>query len=106
MTCFSSKYRNSFKQLKCCGADGPADWSRSVFNGYYETTAPEIGIPKTSWNAAPLSSTQFNVPVSCCKLTDAAECQTATKNIEVGDLPLAAINNDVSITFFVELIFL
>ena len=38
-------FNQRFFQLHCCGADGPIDWSMSVYNkvGYpYET--PEIGI--------------------------------------------------------------
>ena len=35
-------------QLRCCGADGPEDWARSVFNGFRDLDhAPEIGIPRT-----------------------------------------------------------
>ena len=35
-------------QLRCCGAEGPEDWARSVFNGFRDLDhAPEIGIPRT-----------------------------------------------------------
>ena len=35
-------------QLRCCGAEGPEDWARSVFNGFRDIDhAPEIGIPRT-----------------------------------------------------------
>ena len=34
--------------LRCCGAEGPEDWARSVFNGFRDLDhAPEIGIPRT-----------------------------------------------------------
>jgi hypothetical protein len=39
------------------------------------------------------------VPVSCCKQTNSTECLAAVRNLELADLPLAAINNDVSHIF-------
>ena len=40
-------------QLRCCGAEGPEDWARSVFNGFRDLDhAPEIGIPRTQADVA------------------------------------------------------
>jgi len=44
--------------LECCGANGPADWSESIFNGY-ERKSMELGV--NAKNRGP-----FYIPKSCC----------------------------------------
>lgn len=74
--------------LQCCGADGPKDWARSVYNGYYENTAPEIGIPKKMGSNILLSiSSPFNIPKSCCKLPDTKECDRDVQQVDPSNLP-------------------
>lgn len=80
--------------LKCCGADGPVDWSRSVYNGYYENTAPEIGIPKNSASLGLNLGTAFDIPKSCCKESDSQECVLAVTNVVANNMPYAYINKD------------
>ncbi|XP_005180417.2 CD82 antigen [Musca domestica] len=47
------------KNLKCCGADGPADWATSRFNNVDRTNIVDIAI--SSMNVF------YNIPESCCK---------------------------------------
>jgi len=52
--------------LECCGAEGPADWSKSLLNGYTENSK-ELGV-----NAKPTGA--FFIPRSCCINPHQAPC--------------------------------
>jgi len=45
--------------LNCCGANGPSDWARSLYNGNNWETK-EIGVPGEARGS-------FSIPLSCCK---------------------------------------
>eukprot|EP00096_Caligus_rogercresseyi_P005766 TRINITY_DN2177_c0_g1_i1.p1 TRINITY_DN2177_c0_g1~~TRINITY_DN2177_c0_g1_i1.p1 ORF type:complete len:250 (-),score=53.79 TRINITY_DN2177_c0_g1_i1:698-1447(-) len=63
--------------LECCGADGPSDWAVSVFNGYIDNNAPEIGIPRSRRDPKEKHGLSFNMPSSCCVDPGSNECLSA-----------------------------
>ncbi|XP_040570131.1 CD9 antigen isoform X2 [Lepeophtheirus salmonis] len=63
--------------LECCGAEGPSDWSISIFNGYIENNAPEIGIPRSLGDPRDKLGRNFNLPQSCCVDIKSNDCLTA-----------------------------
>lgn len=56
---FFLSLRSAPLQLKCCGADGPADWATSRFNNVDRTNIVDIAV--SSMNVF------YNIPESCCK---------------------------------------
>ena len=104
MRCESDRTPSPCFQLQCCGADGPSDWSRSVYNGWREAdNAPEIGIPRTPGDiAVAVGLTEFNVPTSCCYEPQTAQCQAAVRDVRLGAIPKGKIFEKVRIstTFF------
>jgi hypothetical protein len=65
-------------QLECCGADGPSDWARSVFNGRRDLPVREIGI---TGGDVGFGLAEFSIPRSCCKRPDTHECLSDTDNV-------------------------
>jgi len=81
--------------LRCCGAEGPEDWARSVFNGFRDLDhAPEIGIPRTQADvvggmALTAALPKFNIPTSCCKIArpETVQCQAAVRDVRLMSIP-------------------
>ena len=72
-------------QLQCCGANGPEDWARSVYNKKRRPKiTPEIGIESHNSNMDDMdmiSMDTFNIPSSCCVDPKSEKCRSATKSV-------------------------
>lgn len=79
--------------LECCGAEGPEDWSVSLYNGYVENSAREIGIPNTE-DPRIKYGRNFKIPSSCCITPESLECTNAIKEVDVKNLPKSIIHTE------------
>jgi hypothetical protein len=60
-----------------------------VYNGFKDNDhAPEIGIPRTPGDlSAVVGLNEFNIPTSCCKRPNTAQCQAAVRSVRIGSIP-------------------
>ena len=82
--------------MECCGAEGPMDWQRSVYNKNRAFKTLEIGIPKSEGGNSRELSGDFNIPKSCCKQPETQECREIIRNINSSKLKSNVIYQDVS----------
>jgi len=57
------------EELQCCGAHGPKDWSRSVFNNPTSLDR-ELGV---------INNNNYRIPRSCCRVPETKSCLVATE---------------------------
>ena len=83
--------------MECCGAEGPMDWQRSVYNKKRNFKALEIGIPKSQGGNSRELSGDFDIPKSCCKDPNTQECREIIRNINASKIKSNVIYQDVSL---------
>lgn len=74
-------------ELECCGATGPADWAGSR----YANKDPSLPFNLT---VSSVASIMYNVPESCCKMTDHDVCNDNRK-MKIGGVVSSTIHNEV-----------
>jgi len=80
--------------LECCGAEGPMDWQRSVYNKNRASKTLEIGIPKSEGGNSRELSGDFDIPKSCCKQPETHDCREIIRNINSSKLRSNIIYQD------------
>ncbi|XP_014481711.1 PREDICTED: CD82 antigen [Dinoponera quadriceps] len=73
-------------ELECCGFTGPADWAGSK----YANKDPSLPFNLTVSGAV---NNIYNVPESCCKMTDRNICND-TRQLKIGGIVNSAIHSE------------
>ncbi|EFN76265.1 tetraspanin-1 [Harpegnathos saltator] len=73
-------------ELECCGATGPADWAGSKYANKDPSLPFNLTVSSSVTNI-------YNVPESCCKMTDSAICND-TRKMKIGGIVSTEIHNE------------
>ncbi|XP_032663130.1 CD82 antigen [Odontomachus brunneus] len=73
-------------ELECCGATGPADWAGSKYAGKDSSVPFNLTVSTGATNI-------FNVPESCCKMTDRNSCND-TRQMKIGEVVSSTIHQE------------